>query len=342
MKLKLTLFFLFFLILKSYPCECSFQSEFNSLDDLKNYEFIAHVKITNIENIKLEGSYHSMSFEIIELYKGEPLKSIIVFGSNRLLKNNYSTSCDMSEKIGDEWVIFGYKFKRSEKLLTGYCTRSKKIKDSSGYEDLSYPYPDTKTYNLNQRLKILFNKKIIVKEYDGERKEFYKNGNQQLEEFYKNKKLNGKRILWFPNGVKESTQIYKKGLKNGVFKWYSKKGNLTKIEKFKRNKKIDTTIVYYQGNKKKNVKKYYIYNKKGNLIYYVWYRPNGNAYEEFIHNSKTKINTKKFFYSSDRLNLEYKTRKGKSISEKKWNRSGILTKFKIYDKNGKLIKENSK
>ena len=37
-------------------------------------------------------------------------ENINVFGSNQLLKG--STSCDLGEKIGDEWIIFGYTNKK--------------------------------------------------------------------------------------------------------------------------------------------------------------------------------------------------------------------------------------
>lgn len=334
MKSKLTLLFLFFSILKSYTCSCSGERDFNSKDDLKNYEFIAHVKITNIENIELEGSYHSMSFNIIELYKGKPLKSIIVFGSNRLLKS--STSCDINENIGEEWIIFGYKSKGYEKLFTGFCTRSKKIKDFNGYENIKYANKLT----LKKRLQILYDK-IDDKVYNGKRVEYYKNGNKRLEENYENEELNGLRELWYPNGIKQSSQNYKDGLKNGVFKWYSKKGNLTKSEKFKKDIKRDTTNIYYKNGSQKNISDQYIYNEKGLLIYYAWYLTNGTKFQESIHNTKTKTSTKKHFDFNGNLERESITCEGKRVSEKEWNRLGEIIKIKIYDKNGVLIKENN-
>ena len=140
MKFKITLIIIFFSIAKSYSCSCDSKPDFKSQDDLKEYDFIAHVKITNIEDLEKKDSdflIHKMSFNILELYKGNELKNINVFGSNQLLKG--STSCDLGEKIGDEWIIFGYTNKKTNELQTGYCTRSKRFKSSDGYENLSFP-----------------------------------------------------------------------------------------------------------------------------------------------------------------------------------------------------------
>lgn len=361
MKIKLTFIFLLFSIVKSYSCSCSLKPDFVTQDDLQEYEFIAHIKISNIEEVENKNSdylVHLMSFNIIELYKGKELKSILVYGSNQLLKG--WTSCDLGERIGDEWIIFGYKKNNTDKLETGYCTRSKKIKSSDGYEDLSFPNRP----NLKKRLQILFDKKIVEESYNGKRIKYYENGNKQLEESYKNKKLNGLRKIWYSNGNLQSLQNYRKGYKNGVFKWYSKKGNLIKIEKFKKDINIDTTniwrrnsfshlsvSVYSDLNKitekeafkilsKKHIWKQFIYDKKGNTTYSVWYLPNGDKWEEFIFDKKSKQGIKKYFDLKGKLKSELITIRGKRVSQKEWNKLGELTKHKMYDKKGKLINQN--
>ena len=362
MKIKITFIILLFSIVKSYSCSCVPKPDFVTQDDLQEYEFIAHVKISNIEEIENKNSdylIHSMSFNIIELYKGKGLKSILVSGSNELLKS--WTSCDLGERIGDEWIIFGYKRNKTDKLETGYCTRSKKIKSSDGYENLSFPNKPS----LKKRLQILFDKETVEETYNGKRIEYYQNGNKQLKEFYKNQKLDGERKLWYSNGNLQSIQNYRKGYKNGVFKWYSKKGNLVKIEKFKKNINIDTTNIWRSNSvsqlsvsvysdlnnvtekeafeilSKKHIWKQYIYDKKGNTMYSVWYLPNGDKWKEFKFDKKSKQSIKKYYDLKGKLKSELITLKGKRVSEKEWNKLGELTKHKMYDKKGKLIKENS-
>lgn len=359
MKFKLTLIVIFFTIVKGYSCSCTFKPEFKSQNDLNEYNFIAHVKITDIK--KLEESnpdfiIHQMSFNILELYKGETRNNIIVTGSHK----NYKewTSCDLGEKIGDEWVVFGYRSK-SNKMFTGYCTRSKRVKTADGYQNLNIPNKLT----LNKKLKLLFLKEIIEKEYDGNRVEYYENGNKQLEEYYRNKKINGKRSLWYPDGVLQSTQNYKKGAKHGVFKWYSKKGKLIKVEKYKKGKNIDTTTtwgktavsplkinVYSDLNNitkeealkiltKKRIWKQYIYDKKGYTLYRVEYLHNGNKWKEYSYNKKTKFSIQKYYNMEAQLKTEIISRKHIRISLKEWNDLGKLTRTVLYDKKGKLIKK---
>jgi antitoxin component YwqK of YwqJK toxin-antitoxin module len=361
MKIKLTLIILFFSIVKSYSCSCDPKPAFESQDDLKEYDFIAHVKITNIKELENQDSdflIHQMSFNILELYKGNELKDILVTGSNQLLKD--WTSCDLGEKIGDEWIVFGYTNKKNE-LQTGYCTRSKKFKSSDGYENLSFPNKP----NLKKRLQLLFDKEIIEESYNGNRIEYYENRIKKLEESYKKQKLNGIRKLWYPNGNLQSIQNYRKGYKNGVFKWYSKKGNLIKIEKFKKDINIDTTNIWRSSSvsrlsvsvysdlnnvtekeafeilSKKHIWKQYIYDKKGNTLYSVWYLPNGDKWKEFKFDKKSKQSINKYYDLKGKIKSELITAKGKRVSEKEWNKLGELTKHKMYDKKGKLIKKNT-
>ena len=335
--------------------------DFKSQNDLKEYDFIAHVRVSDIqksEKSSSENLIHKMSFEIIELYKGEKINSILVLGSNKLLEG--WTSCDLGEEINDEWIIFGFSGSQSNDILTDYCTRSKRIKSSDGFQNLNSPYKIT----LKQKLQALFNNEIIDKLYNGTRIEYYKNGNKQLEEFYKKNKLNGERKLWYPNGNLQSSQNYKKGIKNGVFKWYSKKGDLIKIEKFKKDINIDTTTTWRKNSlsqlsinvysdlnnitkeeaikvlSKKHIWKQYVFDKKGNTIYSVWYLHNGYIYQEYTYDKKTKKSVKKYYNLKGKLKHEIVSIKHIKVSDKEWNDLGELTRLRLYDKKGILIRDN--
>lgn len=364
MRSTLTFIFLAAFAFKSFACTCSIKPLFTTKEDLSEYSFIAHVKITGIqeaENINTDYYAHQMNFEIIELYKGEQIQNIIVSGSHPLLKG--WTSCDLREKIGDEWIIFGYNNKYYKKLTTGYCTRSKRIKSSNGYEDIRY----TDQPVLKTQLKKLFDKEQIVKYYEGKRVEFYPNGNKQLEENYEDGLLNGTRTLWFPNDTLQSKQTYSNGLKDGVFKWFSKNGQLNKIEKFKNDIPIDTTTMWREINtsdlnlkiysdlnqvnlqeakevlSKKRLWIQRIYNDKGQLVSNIEFHQSGEKYEETIYFPEQKKEINRFFYENGVLRSEqfHINRKDTGVY-KEWDENGKLLRSWEYDEKGEIIKSSIK
>ena len=86
MKLKFSIFLFLYFSVKSLACVCNIKPEFKTLDDLQEYSFIAHIKIKDISKASLEpNDFHQMSFDIIELYKGDSLSTISVYGSHPLL-----------------------------------------------------------------------------------------------------------------------------------------------------------------------------------------------------------------------------------------------------------------
>lgn len=237
MKALLTLPLLMLLSVKTLACHCEMKPDFRIKEDLAEYQFIAHVKISGIENVTSGTDVHQMNFEVLEQYKGNAINKLLVFGSHPSLKG--WTSCDLGEKVGEEWVIFAYYDAHLKQLKTDLCTRSRKTKDINGYQNLEYPNQQT----LKKQLQLLFDKVQTEPKYEGKRVENYPNRQKQLEENYVNGTLNGKRTLWFPNGVLQSNQTYFDGKKNGIFEWYAESGNLIKIEKFDSDVRIDTTTV---------------------------------------------------------------------------------------------------
>lgn len=124
MKQNLSLLLLLLLSAKAFACSCPPHLEFTTKEDLKEYAFIAHVRISGIEaadDIETESYIHRTSFEILELYKGKNIGNILVSGSHPSLE--VRTSCDMGERIGEEWILFGRYSERLKTLITGYCSR---------------------------------------------------------------------------------------------------------------------------------------------------------------------------------------------------------------------------
>jgi len=364
MRLKLTFLFLILFSAKTFACSCVMKPDFKTKEDLNEYSFIAHIKINGIkeaENIETDSYVHQMNFEILELYKGEQIKNILVSGSHPLLKG--WTSCDLGERVDDEWIIFGYYNENFKKLITGYCTRSKRIKVFNGYEDVKYP----NQLALKEKLQQLFDKEQIEPKYEGKRIEYYQNGNKELEENYENGVLNGQRVLWFPNDTLQSKQTYNNGKKNGVFEWFSSKGNLTKIEKFKNDIPIDTTTIWREiDTSYLNLKIYSdlndvdlkqakeilskrkiwierVYNDEEQMLSNIVFRQNGEKEKETIYYPEQDKQIVRYFHKNGVLSSEMFREKGKTTGiYKDWDENGKLLRSWEYDENGKIIESTRK
>ena len=123
-------------------CNCGITKDINSLKDLDRYEFIAHVKIKNVttaHNVHTLSQVHEISFEILELFKGQSLDKILVLGSHPSLKG--WSPCDLNENKGEEWIIFGYKTVHIDRLMTGICTPSEKIELQAKHNPLAATLP---------------------------------------------------------------------------------------------------------------------------------------------------------------------------------------------------------
>ncbi len=340
MRLQITFLILILFSVKSLACSCVMKPDFKTKEDLNEYKFIAHIKINGVnqaENVETDSYVHQMTFEILELYKGENIKDILVSGSHSSLKG--WTSCDLGERVGDEWIIFGYYNEHLKKLTTGYCTRSKKIKLINGYEDLKYHNQLT----LKKKLQLLFDKKQEEPFYNGKRIEYYNNGNKQLEENYVNGVINGQRILWYPNKELQSNQYYSYGKKKGTFNWYSNKGNLIKIEKFRNDIPVDTTTIWRDISSKRKVWIKRIFNKKGEILSKVVYRLNEEKESEVIYFPEDYKKIERCFHKNGSLREEVFTEKGIYTGiYKEWNENGKLIRSWEYDEKGKAKKETVK
>ncbi len=74
---------------------------------------------------------------------------------------------------------------------------------------------------------------------EGVYREFYKNGARKAVLNYEEGKPNGDAEFYYNSGVIKIKGLYKKGMKNGKWKYYDKNGNLLSSEKWKRGNKKD-------------------------------------------------------------------------------------------------------
>lgn len=115
-------------------CRCSvFYEGVDSLQQLDEYEFVAHVRITGDAPLKtpdgrLVESTGLLKIEIIEQFKGKPATEL-----TEMLKN---TSCDMGFDEGEEWIVFAKT--SGDRPAVAPCQRNVIYKERNGVSDLQY------------------------------------------------------------------------------------------------------------------------------------------------------------------------------------------------------------
>lgn len=119
----------------------------DSLAQMKEYNFIAHVKIIDDKVFKKpsKGDYETigqLTFEIIDLFKGERINKILEYSKN--------TSCDIGVSKDEEWILFGRIINGSTSIVA--CDRNKRYREVDEQRDWKY---GRGFYELN-KLRILY------------------------------------------------------------------------------------------------------------------------------------------------------------------------------------------
>jgi len=225
-------------------CRCSNRRDIDSLAEMNHYEFIAHVKIINDENYKNpnESSIHTigqLTFEIIELFKGERI--------NKVLEDSKDSSCDIGVESGEEWVLFGIIIHGNITIVP--CDRNQRYKGIDGQRDWKY---DQGFYELRQ-LRKLYNHPTDKFE-NAKRKEFYQNGQIEIEQNYLNGKLDGERRIWYPSGKLFCKQFYLNDSLDGKSEWFYESGQIYDEDYFQKGKPINVSRFYFDSTIEKNWK----------------------------------------------------------------------------------------
>lgn len=242
MKRSIKMLSLFFALVfwgqESKACTCSNSSlTIDSLAQLKGYSFIAHVRVTNEEDFKKpsEKDYRTiglLTFEIIELFKGERLSRVLEYSKN--------TSCDIGISVGEEWVLFGKTINGQTSIID--CDRNQQYRDGNGLRDWKY---GNGFYELKQLRKIF---KHPADTFDNiKRQEFYKNGKIEIEENYHNGKLNGERKIWYPNGVLFCKQFYINDTLDRKSEWFYPSGQIYDEDYYIMGKHCNVSRLYYDS-----------------------------------------------------------------------------------------------
>jgi hypothetical protein len=339
----------------SKACMCTNSRAIDSIAQLAEYSFIAHVKIIDDQNYKQHskdniGDIGLLTIQIIELFKGDSIALILEYSKR--------TSCDMGISKGEEWILFARN--RNGKLAVDACDRDTWYKRNTGERDWQYGHG---FYEL-KKLRQLYQHPI--KTYENEtRIEYYSNGLREIEETYVNGKKDGERKLWYPNGRLRCREFYINDTLDGKAEWFYSSGQIDVEEYYIRGKHCNVRRTYFDTAYDTNWDDYYKTSKKikGKVYrpviyptiqphYELIYDPNGNPliHREYkrtgaIYNEETidwarnfRVNV--YYHDNGKVSsIGYKLN-GKNYGHyQTYNEDGFPDRGWDYDENGEVIKE---
>ena len=280
----------------SNACTCIGFLTIDSLPQLKEYDFIAHVRIMADQDFKkpAKDDYETigqLNFQIIELFKGEKIEQLLEYSKN--------SSCDLGITIGEEWILFGKRI--NGRIAVVACDRNHQYKAMNGLRDWKY---GSGFYELRQLRKLYGHPvKIFGTE---EHKEFYINGQPEIEERYNNGKLDGERKIWYPNGQLFCRQFYINDSLDGRSEWFYPTGQLYEEE-------------YYLKGKLSNVGRLY--------------------FDSSIHLGWKNLLINRFYKTEDSLTFVYK--RIQTQYERVYDLDGRIIILREYTRLGKICKEET-
>jgi hypothetical protein len=125
MKIRLNILFISLLIGFAYPCSC-----LEPPPPEEAYEDADAVFSGQVTNIVVDesGYYHEVTFQIIDVWKGEDSEEITV------LTETYSDACGYNFQINNEYLVYAYTYAGGN--YTNICTRTNLLEYAN--EDLDY------------------------------------------------------------------------------------------------------------------------------------------------------------------------------------------------------------
>ena len=122
---RLNILFISLLIGLAYPCSC-----LEPLSPEEAYEDADVVFSGKVTDMVLDGTgyYYEVTFQTIDVWKGEDSKEITV------LTETYSDACGYNFQINNEYLVYAYNYTWG--IYTNICTRTNLLEYAS--EDLDY------------------------------------------------------------------------------------------------------------------------------------------------------------------------------------------------------------
>lgn len=251
---KIIIISILLLSIKSFACICE---KLTLEQKFIQSNFIAKVKVKRIYKNLHKEKYYKADIEILDLYKGNIISSIYIYGNN---KGQYESSCDIFIDVNEELVIYSIK-NSQEKHVVGMCS------------GLLYLNKKTNSNTTNKRhqkeIKILENLKLNKVEITNDIRFTSEDFHPMRRENYGIKLKREFAIFELTFNEDLSVKCVKKiqGFRNKIdrnIKSFFKKSQWSSLNKnYKKNKIMKNTktlvIIYYKVDEKNNIG--YITNK---------------------------------------------------------------------------------
>jgi antitoxin component YwqK of YwqJK toxin-antitoxin module len=228
------IFTTFFLILsiKLFACTCGSMPDFKTVADLKDYNFIALVKVTALAPIDTTSKFMKIrkngdiKISVMERFKGNVLDTVY--------DPSFQSDCALNIEEGEQWIFFGYS--QNGQTYISRCSYTVKYREVSGKRDWSY-------FSGIKQLSVLRNLYGHPITSNAVNKQSYPGGRIEVEQNFKNGRLNGQRTIYYPNGLVYITESFNKGERAGRRKEYKLNGQLIKLITYNNNL-IKQSITY--------------------------------------------------------------------------------------------------
>jgi antitoxin component YwqK of YwqJK toxin-antitoxin module len=323
-------------------CECSDPFlRIDSLPQLKEYDFIAYVKITEDQDYKKPSGndYETIGLlriKIIELFKGTAIKQVMEYSKN--------SSCDIGVSKGEEWILFGKTIDGKIGIVS--CDRNERYKETNELRDWKY---DDGFYELSQ-LRKLYQHPITKYEND-KHLELYSNGQKEIEEIYLNGKLNGERKIWYPNGILFCKQTYISDTLDGKSVWYYESGQVYEEDFYLKGQPCNVSRIYYdfsdetsEPNRKKIQVQYEtVFDSYGWAIISREYSSLGKILKEETIDHERKFRVVIYYHHNGAISSIMYSLNGKNYGHyQTYDEKGFPARSWDYDENGEVIKSTMK
>lgn len=325
-----------------FACNCAFLGEL-SKTDIDKSDYIALVRIKEILPVIIDSpkynqsdSYFKIVVEEVFHYKGPSFSEIIVAGGHPKFKR--WTSCDFDMDENQEWIIFA-KFDRGKPFLYP-CGRTALYRQADGFRDWQYHLGIKEVLFLDKFFHKNLRNNTITK---GEIRYFFPNGMLEKVENYKKEKLHGEIKYFFPDGKLNGEGFYRKGLLDKTFYWYYPDGAIKSKSSYHKGLNIDTLINYIKIRNSYYPSFVSIYNKRGKIILFQEY--SGSLQKRFLHRESVyypKYNKEKitFYYENGKINsIQYKLNNKDFGDYIEYDKQGKIKRQWKYDDYGRAIKE---
>jgi antitoxin component YwqK of YwqJK toxin-antitoxin module len=212
-----------------FACSCGIVADFKTKVDLKTYDFVALVEIRELAPVNWFGALKLresglIGIDIIELFKGEKILSVT--------DPSFNSSCALNPREGEKWLLFGHL--KNGIIVVGRCDYSMRYSDTRGMRDW-VGFSGIKQLDLLRRI---YDHPISSGNLS---KQYYPNGNIEVEQNVDHEIINGIRKMYYPDGTLRIEEKFKYGQRTGYRKLYHLSGQLISLTKYKNGLIKDVT-----------------------------------------------------------------------------------------------------